>query len=201
MGFAILIVGGSTTRALRRFSNLDGDLFGAKHRGKWLADFSVTPWTCKGTGTLDGLSLERVATQMDDAWIAGTASGSYAVTGLCTAEFWQSAAGTLQTDWRNGALPHVLLGADSELQITRLTGQARLAEGKFVFDGVKLDSPNGQYLISGTASVARDLDLKMTPTMTETARSSYEITGTITKPRVSALSNTEQAHLKPLPAQ
>jgi uncharacterized protein involved in outer membrane biogenesis len=184
-----------------RVSNLDGDLLGGKHRGKWQADFTASPWICKGSGTLSGISLDKIATQMDDDWIAGTASGSYTVTGPCTPKFWHSADGMLQADLRNGALPHVLLETDSELQITRLTGEARLADGKFVLQSATLDSPSGKYAISGTASLQRDLDLKMTRAQAETARSGYEITGTIAKPRVSQLSNTEQARLKAAPAQ
>lgn len=184
-----------------RVSNLDGDLFGGKHRGKWLADFTASPWICKGSGTLSGISLDKIATQMGDDWIAGTASGSYNITGPCTPKFWQSADGVLQPDVRNGALPHVLLDQDSELQIMRLTGEVRLADGKLVLQSATLDSPSGNYAISGTASLQRDLDLKMTRTQAEAARSRYEITGTIAKPRVSQLSSTEQARLKATPAQ
>lgn len=184
-----------------RVSNLTGDLFGGKHRGKWLADFSASPWTCKGSGTLSGISLYKIANQMEDNWIAGTAGGSYNISGPCTPAFWQSAEGTLQVDLRNGALPHVLLDEDSELQITRLTGEARLADGKIVLDSAKLDSPSGEYTISGMASLQRDLDLKMTRTHAESARSGFGITGTIAKPQVLPLSKTEQARLKTPPAQ
>jgi uncharacterized protein involved in outer membrane biogenesis len=184
-----------------RISNLDGDLFGGKHRGKWQADFTASPWICKGLGTLSGVSLDEIATQMGDDWIAGTASGSYNITGPCTPKFWQSADGVLQADVRNGALPHVLLDQDSELQIMRLTGEARLADGKLVLRSATLDSPSGNYAISGTASLQRDLDLKMTRTQAEAARSGYEITGTIAKTQVSPLSKTEQARLKTTPAQ
>jgi len=184
-----------------RVSSPDGNLFGGEHRGKWLADFTASPWTCKGSGTLNGISLDKIATQMGDDWIAGTAGGSYNITAPCTPEFWQSAEGVLQLDLRNGALPHVLLDQDSELQITRLSGEARLADGKIVLQSAKLDSPSGNYAISGTASLQRDLDLKMTRTQVDTVRSGYEITGTIAKPKVSQLSNTEQARLKTPPAQ
>ncbi|HKF03173.1 MAG TPA: AsmA family protein [Candidatus Sulfotelmatobacter sp.] len=184
-----------------RVSNLEGDLFGGKHRGKWQADFTASPWICKGVGTLSGVSLDEIATQMGDDWIAGTASGSYNITGPCTPKFWQSAEGVLQADVRNGALPHVLLDQDSELQIMRLTGEARLADGKLVLRSATLDSPIGNYAISGTASLQRDLDLKMTRTQAEAARSGYEITGTIAKPQVSPLSKTEQARLKTSAAQ
>ncbi len=184
-----------------RVSSLDGDFFGGKHQGKWLADFSVSPWTCKGSGTLSGISLNKIASQMDDDWIAGTSSGTYNVAGPCGPEFWQSADGTIQVDVRNAVLPHMELDGDSELQITRLTGEAHLADGKIVLGSAKLDSPSGKYAISGTASLQRDLDVKMTRVQPETARKGYEITGTIAKPQVSQLSKTEQARLKTPAAQ
>ncbi len=182
-----------------QIKDLNGDLFSGKHRGKWLADFSVSPSVCKGSGSLSGLSLDKVAKQMGDGWIAGTGSGTYQVTGPCAAEFWQSAEGTVKADVRDGALPHVLLGTDTELKITRLNGEARLKEGKLEVTSAKLDSPSGNYQISGTASLKRELNLKMTRTAAEGEASGYEITGTLAAPRISSLSNSEQARLKPLP--
>lgn len=178
---------------------IQADLFSGKHRGMWLADFRASPWVCNGNGALTGLSLDKVAKQMGNGWIAGTASGTYEMTGPCTGEFWQSAEGTLQVDVRDGALPHILLGTAAPLKITRLKGQARLQEGKFEINSAKLDSPSGKYQISGTASLKRELNLKFTRTPADAARSGYEITGTLGAPRVSPLSSTEQARLKPLP--
>jgi hypothetical protein len=175
------------------------DVFGGKHQGKWLADFSVSPFVCKGSGVVTGVSLAKVAKQMDDGWIAGTARGSYEVTGPCTGEFWQSAEGTLQADVRDGALPHVLLGTDTGVMITRLDGEARLREGKIEISSAKLDSPTGKYEIRGTASLQRELNLKLTRTPADAAKSGYEITGTLSAPQVSSLSNAEQARLKPPP--
>lgn len=182
-----------------RITDLNGDLFSGKLRSNWLADFSVSPSVCKGNGALVGVSLDRIAKQMNDGWISGTASGSYEVTGPCTSEFWQSAEGTVKADLRDGALPHVLLGTDAELKITRLTGEALLREGKFEISSAKLDSPTAKYQISGTASLSRDLDLKMTRTSADVATSGYTITGTLAAPQITSLSNAEQARLKPLP--
>ncbi|MGC2475598.1 MAG: AsmA family protein [Candidatus Sulfotelmatobacter sp.] len=182
-----------------QIKSLGGDVFGGKHQGKWLADFSVSPSVCKGSGVLTGVSLSKVAKQMGDDWIAGTARGSYEVAGPCTGEFWQSAAGTLQVDVKDGALPHVLLGTDTGVTISRLDGEARLREGTLEISSAKLDSPSGKYEIRGTASLQRDLNLRLTRTPADAAKSGYEITGTLSAPQVSSLSNAEQARLKPLP--
>lgn len=184
-----------------QIKNLDGNLFSGKHQGKWLADFSVSPSVCKGSGVLTGVSLAKVAKQMNDDWIAGTARAAYEITGPCTGEFWQSAGGTLQVGVRDGALPHVLLGTDSAVTITRLDGEAGLRDGKIEIGSVKLDSPSGKYEIRGTASLQRELNLKVTRTPADAAKSGYEITGTLAAPRVSSLSNAEQARLKPLPSK
>jgi hypothetical protein len=182
-----------------QITDMNGDLFSGKLRGNWLADFSVSPSVCNGNGALAGVSLDRIAKQMNDGWISGTASGSYEVTGPCTAEFWQSAQGTVKADLRDGVLPHVLLGTDNELKITRLTGDARLQEGKFEISSAKMDSPTGKYQISGTASLKRELDLKLTRASADVATSGYAITGTLAAPQITSLSNAEQARLKPLP--
>lgn len=182
-----------------QIKSMGGEIFAGKHQGKWLADFSVSPSVCKGSGALTGVSLAKVAKQMGDDWIAGTARGSYEVTGPCTGEFWQSAVGTLQVDVRDGALPHVPLGTDTGVTITRLDGEARLREGKIEIGSAKLDSPSGTYEIRGTASLKRELDLRLTRAPAEGAKSGYEISGTLAAPRVSSLSNAEQARLKPLP--
>ena len=46
---------------------------GGKQRGKWQADFSVKPAVCEGSGSLNGVSLDRLADVMNDEWIAGVA--------------------------------------------------------------------------------------------------------------------------------
>ncbi len=182
-----------------QITDMSSDLFSGKHRGDWLADFSVSPSVCKGSGSLSGVSLDKAAKQMGDDWITGMASGRYSIRGPCTSEFWQSAEGTQQAELRDGALPHVLMENDTELKITRLNGEARLREGKIEISSAKLDSPNGTYEMRGTASLKRELDLRLMRAAAEGAKSGYEITGTLAAPRVSSLSNAEQARLKPLP--
>jgi hypothetical protein len=185
-----------------QISELEADLLGGRHRGRWEADFSVSPSVCSGNGTLTGVSLSSVADEMEDDWVAGTAGASYELNGLCTEGFWPSAEGTLRVDVNDGSLPHVLIRNDAEpLKITRLSGQAKLRSGEIELTSAKLNSPNGTYQISGTVSLQREVDLKMTPAPTDTGHTGYEITGTLAEPHVSPLSSPEQARLKPLPAK
>jgi hypothetical protein len=182
-----------------QISELNADFLGGKHRGEWQADFSVKPSSCKGSGSLSGVSLGRLADAMTDEGIAGSANASYEVQGSCTAEFWQSAEGALRFDTRDGTLPHVALADDAEpLKFSRFAGQARLHAGKIETKDAKLDSADGKFLLSGTASVKGELDLRLARTSNGAAGPGYTISGTLAEPRVIRLAGPEtQARLKP----
>lgn len=181
-------------------SDFEADVFGGKHQGDWIVDFTRSPSVCNGSGSVRTISLASIAHEMRDDWITGTANGSYELKGACTAEFWQAADGAIRVEMRNGTLPHVLLGEDSaSLKISRLTGEARLRSGVIEVGTAKLDSPSGSYKVSGTVSLKRQVDLKLARMPGEAGPSGYEITGTLATPRVSTLSNSEQARLKSLP--
>jgi uncharacterized protein involved in outer membrane biogenesis len=186
-----------------QISELTADFLGGQHRGDWQADFSVKAAVCKGSGSVTGASLTEVADAMKDAWIAGTASISYQVTGPCAAEFWTSAEGTLQVDVRNGTLPHVSLAQDAEpLRLTRFTGQARLQAGRIEMKDAQLDSPDGKFQLSGASSLKGDLDFRLSRTTNGPAAAGYTITGTLAEPRVIRSASSEtQARLKSEPAK
>jgi uncharacterized protein involved in outer membrane biogenesis len=180
-------------------SEVNADFLGGKHHGEWEADFTGKPAACNGSGSVTGVSLARLADTMNDDWIAGTANANYALKGMCSAEFWASAEGTLRFDARDSTLPHIWLGEDAgPLKVTRLTGQARLHAGKFEMKDARLESPGGQFLLSGTASLKRDLDLKLAKPANGTPAAAYTIGGTLAQPRVIPSPNPEtQARLKP----
>jgi len=180
-----------------QITELSADLLGGKYKGQWTADFGSRPAVCRGSGTVTGLSLARVAQAMKKDWIAGTAGGGYEVTGDCTAEFWNSAQGTVQFEVRDGVLPRVSLGEDDgPLKIARFWGRARLQDGIFEIKEAALDSPSGNFQVSGTAGLNRQVELKLArPANGSGAR--YEITGTPEEPRVAQLPGLEQARLKP----
>jgi hypothetical protein len=184
-----------------RISDLTADLLGGQHRGEWQADFSVKPSVCKGSGTLTEALLADVADAMKDSWIAGIANASYEVKGPCPADFWTSAEGTMQFDMTDGALPHVFLAEDAEpLKVTDFAGQVRLHAGKIEMKDAKLDSPNGKFQLSGTATLKGELDLKLARPPNAAAAAGYTITGTLESPSVSLSSSSEtQARLKAEP--
>ncbi len=181
-----------------QISALNADFLGGKHRGQWLADFSMKPSVCKGSGSLTGISLAGIAEAMNDQWIAGNANANYEVKGSCTAEFWKSAEGTLQFVMKDGSLPHVALGEDAEpLKVTRFAGQAQLLAGKVEMEDLSLESPGGKFQVSGSASLQGELDFRLTRNPSGTAPG-FAISGTLAEPRVVRLAGAEtQARLKP----
>ena len=183
-------------------SEVDADFVGGKHRGEWVADFSVKPATCKGHGRFFAVSLAGFAKAMNDGWISGTANGGYQISGNCRVDFWTSAEGTLTVEMQDGTFPHVLLGEDTgPLHVVSLNGRADLHSGKIEIKDAKMDSADGTYELSGTASLKRDVDLKLTRLAGNAATAGYAITGTLAEPQVAPLTHSEQARLKPLPAK
>ncbi len=143
-------------------SNAHADLLGGKHQGRWTADFSGSKPSYSGTGTLDGASLAQVSALMHDNWAGGTAQISYQVSlaGGNAAELVDSLAGKLDFQWRDGVLRHVALRGEP-LRFSRLRGHADLQDGKLTFSDSSMEAASGIYQLDGTASLARELDLKL----------------------------------------
>lgn len=190
-------------RGKLKISELQADLLGGRHRGDWQADFTVASAVYSGTGTFTGISLGQMAETMRDPWISGTAAGIYQITasGADSTTFWQSAEGAWQFDLRDGILPHISLASDEgPLRVARWQGHARLRGGKIEIEKGKLISAAGNYEISGTASLGRVLDLKLSRgTVVKPAGAGalvYSITGTVAEPRVALTTPETQARLK-----
>jgi len=178
-------------------AQLTTDLFQGKYNGSWQADFTEKPGTCTSKGRFTGVSLSQLAQSMNDRWITGAANATYELKGNCSAEFWSSAEGSLTFDIRDGTLPHVLLTESSEpLKLTTFVGQAKLHDGRVELRDARLDSIEAKYEVSGTASLHRQLNLKLAR-----AAGGYTINGTLAEPRVSPASVAEQAKLKTDPAK
>ena len=190
-------------RGKLKLSNLRADLFGGKFRGDWHADFTGSTPVYAGSGTLTTISLQEVAVAMRDPWISGTASGAYQLTasGADSPTFWQSAEGDLQFDLRDSSLPRISLAGDAaSLHISHWQGNAHLRSGKIEIDKGRFGSGSEGYEISGSASLARALDLKMTQASYARAAAPpliYSITGTLSEPRIAVLPAPQtQAELK-----
>jgi hypothetical protein len=178
-----------------RLSDLRGDVLGGKHIGEWEADFTAKPPEYSGSGTLERIALDQLSESMDDDWITGSAMATYRVktSGLDTAELFASATGGLNVDAWDGLLLHVALG-EGPLQMHRLAAHLLLHDGGFEIQDGELETTTSVYQVSGTASLTRVLDLKLTHEGTP----GFNITGTVTEPHVSPILTPEtQVALKP----
>jgi hypothetical protein len=187
-----------------KISELRADLLGGRQRGEWQADFKAAPVVYRGSGTVTGIALQKIADAMYDPWISGIADGTYQLTasGTNAAEFWDSAAGELQFDVRDGVLPHISLTSDQgPLRVARWQGRARLHSGKIEIEKSKLISAAEAYEISGSASLGQVLDFKLAKGTdlkpVGAGAMVYSITGTLREPRVELIPTAEtQARLK-----
>ena len=179
-----------------RLFDLCGDVLGGKHVGEWEADFTVKPPDYSGAGTLDGIALSQLSNSMNDDWVTGSATATYHVktSGLDAAELFASATGTLKVDARDGLLLHVVVD-EGPLQMHRFAANLFLHEGSFEIQEGALQTSTGAYQVSGTASLTRILDLKLTREGTP----GFNVTGTVMEPRVSPIvsSDTQAVALKP----
>jgi AsmA-like C-terminal region len=134
---------------------------------------------------------------MKDDWVEGTAGASYAIRGSCTPDFWQSSEGTLQVNVADGSLPHVFFAETAEaLKVREFTAHVRLHGGKLEVSDGTLDSPEGKYEVSGSATLKREIDFKVARVPAGSGVNAYTITGTLAEPRVAPVNGTEQAGLK-----
>ena len=182
-----------------QLSQVTGDVLGGRHRGEWQADFSVKPAICKGSGAITAVSLADLADAMNDGWIAGTANAAYTLAGPCPADFWNQAEGTLQFEMKDGSLPHVFLADEAEpLKVTIFSGKANLDAGAIEIKDARLNSPAGEFQLTGGASLKGELDLKLARAPNGATAPGYTVTGTLAAPRVVQLPSPQtQAKLKP----
>lgn len=178
-------------------SHTSADLLGGSYTGELQADLLAKPPVYQSSGILTQISLARLAGWMKDEWIDGTASGSFRVKGVgsTTSDFWQSADGTIQFEMYEGSLPHLFLVGETPLSVQRFAGAAQLQQGKIEFENTVLSSPSGTFMLSGSANLNRQLNLKLSrspmihPSLTGTR--AYTITGTLSQPHVTALTALE----------
>jgi AsmA family len=184
-------------KGVLRLTDLRADVLGGKHVGEWKADFTSKPPQYSGSGTLERVELGQLADAMNDGWIMGSATATYraSASGLTANELFASASGTLQVQAWEGALPHIVLPEKAApLQMRELNARLILRNAKFEVENGKLLAADGVYQVSGTASFARVLNLKLT----REGAPGFDITGTLSEPRVSQVAAPEtRAALKP----
>jgi hypothetical protein len=152
-------------------------------------DASAPSVRYRGAGTLNDISLARVAMLMNDAWIAGTVDGNFDVEGSGDSfrELSAQSHGKLQFVMRNGSLPHIEIpGSPVPLPVHRFTGELHLKKGVWELSAGRLESRDGIYQVSGTDSPGSGFDF----VLARGDEQSWTLTGTLAKPRITAGSRT-----------
>jgi len=180
-------------------SNLHAQLLQGTHQGNWTIDLSdrdasthdapTMPVRYHGTGTLQNISLEQVATLMNDAWISGTGDGNFDINGSGNfQDLLARSDAKLQFVMRNGSLTHVEIpGSSVPLPVHRFAGELRLKKGGWELAAGTLESRDGIYQVNGTASAGSALHFELKRSDDQ----SWVITGTLAKPRVDPPDRTE----------
>jgi hypothetical protein len=178
-------------------TNVHGSLFGGQTGSTLKADFSTRPPLYSGTGKFDGVSLSSIAELMRTGWIDGEGSANYRFTtaGWNLQDLLQRADLEANFSIKDSEFPHVVLSENAEpLHSSVFSGQLVFRDGTFSFDDTELVSDSGVFNVSGTASLAGDLNLKMAGENS----SGYNVSGTLDQTRVSPIANSPtQAALKP----
>lgn len=184
-------------RGKLQLTNLRGTVLGGTHNGEWTLDFTVRPPVYSGQGVFQNVALSQLASATHDNWISGTATATYHATtsGWNADELFSSATGILQIQARDGFMPHMVSASfTGPLQIRHFEGDLVLRHKELDFGQAKLETNSGTYLVTGTASLGRALNLKL---MRNGSRG-FNITGTVSTPVISISSVPEtEAALKP----
>ena len=178
-------------------TGITADLFGGKFSGELHSDFTEGTPSYRSNGKIQKLVMTNVAAAMKDGWASGAADVTYKgdAKGWNADELLASAAGEADFEWHDGALPHINVGDDGKpLHFRLFAGTLKLSDGILTVSESKLQSPDGIYLVSGTASLARRLELKLT----RTGSPGFSITGPLERPSVSVIQvSATQAKLGP----
>ncbi len=158
------------------------------HQGNWTIDVSnhdmSTPGVhYYGSGTLNDISLAQVGALLNDDWIAGKADGNFDLDGSADSfrELLARSEGKLQFVMRNGSLLHVEIpGSPAPLPVHRFTGDIHLKKGAWELSAGRLESRDGIYQVSGSASSGRGFDF----VLTRGDEQSWTLTGTLAKPHI-----------------
>lgn len=176
-------------------TDVQADLWGGKHHGEWTADFSGNEPVYSGSGTINSASVPQLASLMKDNLATGTVTATYSalMRGYTAGDLASSAAGDVSFDWRKGTLQRVSLnGSNAPLSFSRFAGALTLRDGTLTLAPVsKLASQTSIYQVTGTASLGRQLDVKL-----RNGAHAYSVTGTIDSPKViTALQQETQASI------
>ena len=122
---------------------------------------------------------------MGDDWASGKLSLQYRLkaAGWSKTDLAASLASSTEFDVRDGVMRHLSLGAAKPLRLRRFTGRLALEKGEFTLSTGKLQAGDSIYQVSGTALLDSKLNIKLV----RDSSHSFDITGTLGAPRVTAV--------------
>jgi AsmA family len=173
-----------------RLTNLRAQLLQGTHQGNWTIDVSTRPLKYQAAGTLQNISLAHLGALMNDAWVSGTADAKFdgTASGASFADLLAHANGKCQFTMKNGSLIHLdSPGAAPPFPVHRFTGLLQIEKGNWELSAGKLESRDGIYQISGTASSGNGLKFLLT----RGNEQSWNVTGTLAKPRLERTNRTQ----------
>ncbi len=173
-----------------RLSQVRAGIWGGQHEGGWTLDFSGRQPVYSGTGALANAALAEVAQTMGDDWASGRLSLQYRLkaAGWSKTDLAASLASSTDFDVRDGVMRHLSLGAAAKpLRLRRFTGRLSLDKGEFTLSTGKLQALDGIYQVSGTALLDSKLNIKLV----RDSSHSFDVTGTLGAPRVTAVSHPQ----------
>jgi hypothetical protein len=168
-----------------RLSQVRAGIWGGQHEGEWILDFSGRQPVYSGTGALANAALADAAQTMGDDWASGRLSLQYRLkaVGWSKSDLAASLGSSTDFDVRDGVMRHLSLGAAKPLRLRRFTGRLALEKGQFTLSTGKLQAGDGIYQVSGTALLDSKLHIKLV----RDSSHSFDITGTLGAPRVTAM--------------
>lgn len=171
-------------------SDMSGRLLQGEYQGRGVIDASVQPPRYKWSGTLQSISLAAVSAAMHDGWATGTGDVRFDLTasGSAAYDLLAHLDGEVKFAVQNGTLAHLELpDAPKPFPVHLFAGRIQLKNGIWNLRAGRIESHDGIYQISGTASPGAGLNL----TLMRGDDQSWNVTGTIVKPRVVRAPRTE----------
>ncbi len=156
-------------------------IFGGQYSGRWTADFSGNQPSYRGSGNLKEVDASALGGAMRVSLGTGSIAGQVeaAMSGWTASELLATLHASVDFDWRHGVLRH-FSPSEAPLTINDFAGHLTLADGLVEITQSKLTSPSGTYAVSGTASFARQLDLKLA----REGGPAYIMSGSLDKPHI-----------------
>jgi len=176
---------------------IQAEMHKGKLRGELQADFREPAPAYTWKAELRRFSMESMA------GAGSILEGSATVRGTGTAKGWtdsallETASGSVQLEWRDGLIRSPGFSpSEQALDVRNFAGDFDLQAGTLHCTRCSLESTEDRYEVSGTVSLASDLNLKLLRHQTEStalfapvgaAVAGYEITGPIQAPLISVL--------------